>query len=154
MAKRRRLGEVLHQRGHVLAEDLNQALQEQRGKLIHLGELLLQRGTVSKPDLISALGEVGTLAYIDCTAAQVSAEVLKTIPAEIARRHDVLPVKVHNGKLTVAMAEPQNLRLIDELRFKTGKEIVPRPGFPALRQAESAPPQAMRGEHAADEATN
>jgi type IV pilus assembly protein PilB len=118
MAKRRRLGEVLHQRGHVLAEDLNQALQEQRGKLIHLGELLLQRGTVSKPDLISALGEVGTLAYIDCTAAQVSAEVLKTIPAEIARRHDVLPVKVHNGKLTVAMAEPQNLRLIDELRFK------------------------------------
>jgi hypothetical protein len=62
MEKSRRLGEVLQQRGHALAEDLNQALQEQRGKLIHLGELLLQRGTVSKPDLISALGEVTTLA--------------------------------------------------------------------------------------------
>jgi hypothetical protein len=81
MAKRRRLGEVLQQRGHVSADDLNQALQEQRGKVIHLGELLLQRGKLSKPDLISALGEVTTLSYIDYTAVQVPPDVLKTIPA-------------------------------------------------------------------------
>jgi len=122
--------------------------------------LLLQRGTVSKPDLISALREVTALSYIDCTEVQVTAEVLKAIPAEMARQHDVLPVSMHNGKLTVAMAEPQNLRLIDELRFKTGKEIVPRLGFHSeIREAvgrhygreESGPTPAIRTEYLAED---
>jgi type IV pilus assembly protein PilB len=129
MAKRRRLGEVLQQRGHVSADDLNRALQEQRGKLIHLGEVLLQRGTVSKEDLVAALSEVTTLPYVDCTIVEVPPDILKTIPADMARRGDVLPIKLQHGKLTVVMAEPQNLQLIDELRFKTGKEIVPQLGF-------------------------
>jgi type IV pilus assembly protein PilB len=129
MAKRKRLGEVLCERGHVSVEDLNKALQEQRGKIVHLGELLLQRGTVSKGDLISALDEVTAVPYVDCTVVQVPAEVLKVVPAALSRRCNILPIKLVGNKLTVAMAEPQNLQLIDELRFKTGKEIVPQLGF-------------------------
>ena len=56
--KKKRLGEVLRERGNVSAENLTRALQEQQGKLVHLGELLLQGGSVSKKDLIAALGEV------------------------------------------------------------------------------------------------
>jgi len=89
----------------------------------------LQRGTVSKQDLVSALSEVTTLPYIDCTVVQVSADILKTIPADMARRCDVPPIKRQQGKLTVVTAEPQNLQLIDQLRFKTGKEIIPQLGF-------------------------
>jgi type IV pilus assembly protein PilB len=129
MAKRKRLGEVLHERGHVSADDLNRALQDQRGKVSHLGELLLQRGTVSKEDLVAALGEVTTVPYVDCTTMQVPPEVLSAIPAAMARRCNLLPISLEGNKLIVAMAEPQNLQVIDELRFKTGKEIVPRLGF-------------------------
>jgi Type II secretion system (T2SS), protein E, N-terminal domain len=93
----------------------------EESSFIWVGEVLLQRGTVSKQDLVSALSEVTTLPYIDCMAVQVSAETLKTIHADMARRRDVLPIKLQEGKLTVVMAEPQNLQLIDELRFKTGK---------------------------------
>ena len=56
--KKKRLGEILRERNQVSADDLNKAIQDQQGKLVHLGELLLQRGIVSKDNLVSALAEV------------------------------------------------------------------------------------------------
>src|SRR3984885_7846067 len=127
--KKKRLGEVLRERGNVSAENLTRALQEQQGKLVHLGELLLQGGSVSKKDLIAALAEVTSVPYFDCTKAHVPADVLETIPAGMAWRFNVLPIKLANKNLTVVLEEPQNLQIIDELRFKTGKTIVPQLGF-------------------------
>jgi Type II secretion system (T2SS), protein E, N-terminal domain len=127
--KKKRLGEGLRERGHVTVEDLNKALQDQRGKLVRLGELLLQRGKVSKKDLVAALDEVTQVPYIDCTTVEVPEQILKLIPAAMARRHKVLPIKLEGNKLAVAMAEPQNLQIMDQLRFKTAKEIVPRLGL-------------------------
>jgi type IV pilus assembly protein PilB len=129
MAKKKRLGEILHERGHVSAADLHKVLQDQQGKVVRLGELLLQRRMVSKSDLIAALGEVTTVPYVDCSQLQVPLEVLRTIPVAMARRCSMLPIKLEGGKLTVVMAEPQNLQIIDELRFKTGREIVAQFGF-------------------------
>jgi type IV pilus assembly protein PilB len=119
--KKKRLGEVLRERGSVSATDLSHALQEQQGKLVHLGELLLQGGSVSKKDLIAALGEVTSVPYFDCSKVQVPADVLEAIPAGMAWRFNVLPVRLADKSLTVVLDEPQNLQIIDELRFKTGK---------------------------------
>lgn len=129
--KKKRLGEVLRERGHVSALDLDKALQEQKeqAKLVHLGELMLKRGVVAKEDLVSALAEVSSIPYLDCTQIKIGPEVLKLIPAEMARRCLALPIKMHESALIVAMAEPQNLQSIDELRFKTGVEIEPRLAF-------------------------
>ena len=129
--KKKRLGEVLRERGHVSAADLNSALQEQQtqARLVHLGELMLQRGVVSKKDLTSALMEVSQVLYFDCTVAQIDPDILKLVPAAMARRCRALPVGIEDSKLIVAMAEPQNLQNIDELRFKTGKVITPRLAF-------------------------
>ena len=127
--KKKRLGEVLRERGSVSAENLTRALQEQQGKLVHLGELLLQGGSVSKKDLIAALAEVTSVPYFDCTKTHIPADVLETIPAGMAWRFNVLPVRLADKSLTVVLDEPQNLQIIDELRFKTGKVIVPQLGF-------------------------
>src|SRR5258708_13712972 len=129
--KKRWLGEVRRERGHVCAADLNSALQEQQtqARLVHLGELMLERGVVSKKDLTSALMEVSQVPYFDCTVAQIDPDILKLVPAAMARRCRALPVGIEDSKLIVAMAEPQNLQNIDELRFKTGKVIAPRLAF-------------------------
>ena len=127
--KKKKLGEVLRERGSVSAADLNRALQEQQGKLIHLGEVLLKSRSVSKKDLIAALADVTSVPYFDCTTVRVPADVLKAIPAAMARRFNVLPVKLEDKRLTVVLEEPQNLQVIDELRFRTGKIIEPRLGF-------------------------
>jgi len=128
MAKKR-LGEVLCERGHIGAADLKRALQEQQGKALHLGELLLQRKLVSKKDLASALAEVSSVEYVDCQKLDPSPETLELIPQALAKRCRALPIELKGKTLVVAMSEPQNLQLLDELRFKTGFKVVPKFGF-------------------------
>jgi len=127
--RKRRLGEVLRERGQVSATDLEKAIHDQLGKPGHLGELLLERGLVSKSDLVSALNDASRIPYVDCANAQVEPQALLLIPRETAMRCLVLPTSVQVTKLLVIMAEPQNLTIIGELRFKTGLEIVPMLGF-------------------------
>jgi type IV pilus assembly protein PilB len=126
---KKRLGEVLCERGQIGAADLKRALQEQQGKAIHLGELLLQRNLVSKKDLASALAEVSTVEYVDCQDLDPAPDTLALIPQALAKRCRAIPIESKGKALIVAMSEPQNLQLLDELRFKTGLKIVPKFGF-------------------------
>ncbi|MGB9464095.1 MAG: ATPase, T2SS/T4P/T4SS family, partial [Candidatus Acidiferrum sp.] len=150
--KKKRLGEVLCERGHISAGDLKKALQEQQGKIIHLGELLLQRKFVSKKELAAALAEVSGIEYVDCQKLNPPPEALRLIPPALAKRCRAIPMEVDKKILTVVMAEPQNLHVVDELRFKTGLRIVPKFGFQGeviaalerLYAAPDAPPEAIQ----------
>ncbi len=127
--KKKRLGEILRERDHISVENLEKALHDQQGKPVHLGEFLLQRGLVSKPDLVSALDEVSRIPYFDCTSVEVDAATLRLITPSMARSCCALPLEIAGNKLVVVMAEPQNLRFLDELRFTSGMQISPRMGF-------------------------
>ena len=127
--KRKRLGEVLSERGHISPSDLAKALSEQQGRTMHLGEVLLQRQLVSRSALLAALREVTGVEYADCSQANPSAELLRAVPGTLARRCRAIPVRQEGRTLTVVMAEPQNLRLLDELQFRTGLKIQPHLGF-------------------------
>lgn len=156
--KKKRLGEVLCERGHISAADLKKALQEQQGKIIHLGELLLQRKLVSKKELAAALAEVSSVGYIDCQKLNPLPETLKLIPAALAKRCRAIPMEVNEKTLTVVMTEPQNLQLVDELRFKTGLRIVPKFGFQgevitALERLYSMPDAPSEAIQVADDTT-
>jgi len=127
--KKKRLGEVLRDRGSISSADLSKALADQQGKVIHLGELMLERSLVSKPDLVAALAEVTRVPYVDCSTAQVDLAVLKRIPRNVAQRCCVFPLARDGPRLVTVMAEPQNLSTLGELHFTSGLEIAPRLGF-------------------------
>jgi type IV pilus assembly protein PilB len=129
--KRKKLGEILQDRGHISAEDLHQLFEEQKGKMVRLGELILERGLVDKPALVKALEEASRVPYLDCSTLPCDLLVLQSVPKSMAVRLDVLPFRAEKGRLIVVMAEPQNIATINELRFTTGKEISPRLGFRA-----------------------
>lgn len=130
--KRKRLGEILQDRGQISEANLQQLFKEQEGnKVVRLGELILERGLVEKPNLVKALEEVSRVSYMDCSAIQCDEAVLQLIPKPMAVRLDVLPVRMDQARLIVVMAEPQNVATIDELRFTCGKDISPRFGFRA-----------------------
>src|SRR5579862_9477554 len=133
--KRKKLGEILQDRGHISAGSLQKLFKEQEGKIVRLGELILERGLVDKPSLVKALEEVSRVPYLDCATIQCDLAVLQTIPMAMAVRLDVLPVRVDESRVVVAMAEPQNVTTIDELRFSLGKDISPRFGFRAEIQS-------------------
>jgi type IV pilus assembly protein PilB len=127
--KRKKLGEVLHDRGKISTADLLKIVGEQQGKVIHLGELMLERGLVAKEDLGAALEEVSHIPYLDCTSIRPDPGALKLVPRSMAERLCVLPLRTEHKRLIVAMAAPQNLSALDELRFTTGWEISPRLSF-------------------------
>lgn len=129
--KRKKLGEVLQERGQISEVNLQKLFTEQEGKMVRLGELILERGLVEKASLIKALEDVSRVPYMDCTTVQCDAAVLQSVPKAMAVRLDALPVCMEQSKLVVVMAEPQNVTTIDELRFTTGKNISPRFGFRA-----------------------
>jgi type IV pilus assembly protein PilB len=129
--KRKKLGEILQDRGQISAEDLQQLFKEQEGKMVRLGELILERGLVDKSSLVKALEEVSRVPYLDCTTVRCEPIVLQAIPKAMAVRLDILPVQMDQSRIVVAMAEPQNIATIDELQFTTGKDISPRLGFRA-----------------------
>jgi type IV pilus assembly protein PilB len=130
--KRKKLGEVLQDRGQISETDLQQLFKEQEcNKMVRLGELILERGLVDKASLVKALEEVSRVAYLDCSAVRCEEEALHLVPKPMAVRLDVLPVRIEDGRLLVVMAEPQNVATIDELRFTCGKDVAPRFGFRA-----------------------
>lgn len=156
--KKKRLGEVLYERGQISAADLKKALLDQQGRVIHLGELLLERKLVTKHDLLAAITEVAGVPYQDCSAIDPPAEALKLIPVSVARRDLAVPVRLDGKSLVVAMAKPQNVQILDELQFKTGMKIVPRFAFQeeigaAIGRLYPAPSAAAESVQVADDMT-
>src|ERR1700730_18543770 len=127
--KKKKLGERLIQRGSISQEDLESALNEQRGTTILLGDLLLARGLVSKEDVAGTLKEILGIDYVDVTTTRVDRSVLKLIPRDMATENSALPLYRDGKKLVVAMANPQNIRFLDQMRFTLGLEISPVLGF-------------------------
>jgi type IV pilus assembly protein PilB len=126
---RKRLGDLLRDREHVSPIDLEHAIQEQSAQNGMLGEILLSSGKVKKHDLIAALEEVTRTKYVDCTTAHPEPVAIGMVPRAIAEKYCVLPLQMNDRNLQIAMAEPQNLLALDELRFLTGTQIQPRLGF-------------------------
>jgi len=126
---KKRLGEVLQERGKISSDDLKTVIAEQPAKAIYLGEILFERGLVAKPDIVMALEEVSQFQYVDCTSVSVEPSALALIPRGAAERFPALPIRHEGGQLVVAMSSPQDLAKVEELRFMTGCAISPRLAF-------------------------
>lgn len=127
--KKKRLGELLRERKRISFEALETALDDQQKGAGLLGEVLLQRRACSKEDVVSALEEITHFRYVDARFATVERELIKLIPRSAAERYCILPLAQKGKRIVAVMAEPQNLHQLDELRFMTGMDIVPRLGF-------------------------
>jgi len=122
--KKKKLGEVLRDRGKISAEDLLQVVSEQQGKMLHLGELMLERGLVKKGDLAAALEEVSHVPYLDCSEVVPDPEAIKLVQRATAERCVALPIRMEQERLSLHGCATGSGKL-DELRFSTGMEISP-----------------------------
>jgi type IV pilus assembly protein PilB len=120
-----RLGNVLIERGHITVEQLNAALEAQRasaGKL--LGEILVERNYCSDDQVIECLARVYGVPYAKLEPRIADPKIVDVLPREFIEKHLVFPLFKIRQALTVAMTEPTNLFLIDELRILTELDIL------------------------------
>jgi type IV pilus assembly protein PilB len=121
----RQLGDVLVEHGIITPLELDEALQRQRLTGEMLGRVLFKMNLCDEQDIIEALGVQAGLERVDVTRLQVNDDVLRKIPAEVAKYYTCVPVREKNGKLIVAMADPLNIRYQDDLRRITAMDVQP-----------------------------
>lgn len=121
----RKLGERLLADGIIDEEQLRQGLERQRVTGQFLGETLFGLGVVSSAQIGKYLEDVTGFPFIDLTEATVDPTVASFIPEEYARRRHVLPFRDRDGSIDVAMIDPLNIAVVDDLRSRIGRPIVP-----------------------------
>jgi len=125
LKQKKRIGEILVDQGLITSEQLNQGLEEQKKNRELLGKCLVKLGFITEAKLIDMLSAQLDIQHVVLENFNFSKKLIRTVPEEMARKHKVIPMYEQNGILTVAMTDPTNLRTIDHVKFKTGKEIEP-----------------------------
>ena len=124
-ASTERLGDLLVREGLITREQLQQALQEQRNSGMRLGYTLVKLGLIEETEITKMLARQYRMPAVDLARFEVDQRIVKLVPAEVAIKHTVLPLKREGRTLTVAMADPTNMTVVDDLKFITRYDIFP-----------------------------
>jgi len=120
----RRLGQIMVDLGFITERQLGMLLEEQRqrrGEL--LGQVALSMGLITEEKLAQALAEQMNMQVVNLNEVVIPPEVLAHVTEPMAQLYRIIPVAFRDNTLTVAMADPQKLSVIDELRSFLGYDI-------------------------------
>ncbi len=120
---KRRLGEILVERGFVSPEKLREAIRVQQQQGRRLGEVLLEMEALSADELNWALSELLGIPYVEFRDEMVDLDLARTLPEEVLRRQQAFPVLRVGNELTVILADPLNEQAVVELEALTGAKV-------------------------------
>ncbi len=121
----RPLGALLIEKGLISEDQLRIALKEQKRSGDPLGKVLTSMGFITEAMVRDALGQNIGQQSIDLAQVVVSAEALKLVPQDSARRYNVLPVAYNRetSTLTLAMSDTFNVVALDQIQALVGREV-------------------------------
>jgi len=119
------LGELLIERGLLTREQLTHALAQQQTNPEYLGSLLTRIGLISEQQLVEILAEQLELPFVKLKDVQVDVQAIKKVPAKLASHYKFLPLFVDEGVLQIAIANPFDVQVLDELKLLLDCDIKP-----------------------------
>lgn len=138
---KKRLGEILLERGLIDVDQLNSALAHQRQWGMRLGTALVAKGFIAEGVLTRVLSESLGIPMVDLSRVVVDQRALQIVPRRLAEQYDVFPIALReqtNGRrmLLLAMADPLNATAIDEIGFTT--DTIVKPAIAQISSLEQA----------------
>src|SRR5919197_2507290 len=121
----RRLGDLLVAEGLLTQEQLGRALSEQRDSSEKLGAVLIRLRLINEEQLTGFLSRQYGVPSITLSGCSPSPEVLRLVPASIAKKYDVVPIKRSENTLTLAVSDPTNVFALDNVALVTRLQVVP-----------------------------
>ncbi len=120
------IGQMLVQKGLVDNKQIERALeyQQKSSENLKIGEILVKFGFVNEWDVLQCLGEQFDIPVADLTKVRPQGEAVDLVPRNTAKLHDIMPLRIRDGALTVAIAD-LDLCTIDNLQFVLDREIKP-----------------------------
>jgi len=142
---RKRIGELLVERGLITPAQLEEGLSHQRQSRQRLGVALIQKGVLTEEQLANTLAEALGIPLVDLKGVQPEWSAIHMLRAQFCEQHDLFPFamtapatggsgeKAKPGarpqprkQLLVAMSDPLNVPAIEEIEFTTGLKVAPR----------------------------
>ncbi len=124
--KKRYLGALLIDIGMITHEQLDECLKEQKNTGEQLGKILKAKGYVTEQQLMEILEFQLGIPSINLETVTLSPKLSKYIPVSLARKHRMIPVKVENDSLYIAMEDALDFIALEDARVVSGMEIIPR----------------------------
>ena len=121
--RRKRLGEILVAKGVITATRINEALARGDNRQKRIGEILLAEGLITEELLAQSLAEQRDLRYIDLTEHRINPAFFDFVPMDIMQRYQFIPLEDSGDVLVVALADPNNIPVIDELELLLQRQI-------------------------------
>ncbi len=120
-----RIGETLLKEGLISKDQLAAALREQKQNGTSIGYSLVKLGFLPELEITKMLARQHRMPAVDLSKFEVDPKIAKLIPSDLATKHLVLPLKRDGRTLTVAVADPTNLGVIEDIKFVTRYDIFP-----------------------------
>ncbi|OQB15549.1 MAG: Type II secretion system protein E [Firmicutes bacterium ADurb.Bin193] len=124
-ASKVRIGELLIADGLITKEQLKEVLEIQKKTGKRIGEIVTDMKMVSQDDFLRVLEKKFGIRYVDLKKIEVDPQIVKLVSETIARRYDLIPIGIENGKLIVAMSDPLNIYAIDDITYYTQMAVEP-----------------------------
>jgi len=114
---------LLCERSYLDESGLKYALAEQKIEHRRLGQILLDLGYVTQAQLNEALAHQAGIDRVDLTNISIGGEIIGLVPAELVSKYNIMPLSQDNGRLKVAMTDPFQPQVIEDLRLVTGCSV-------------------------------
>ncbi len=124
-AMERKLGQMLVSDEIISSKDLESALQRQVEGSTSLGRVLIEMGLASEWEMAAALGKQLNVPFITLSHYEIDETVLGAIPEDVVRKYKIVPVDKTGETLTIALSDPGNIYILDDLRVLTQCQIIP-----------------------------
>ncbi len=121
--QKRQLGELLLEAGVITQEKLDKALDIQKQKAGLIGEILIELGYAVEEDIAQALTVQYGFPYLPLANYDINPEIIRLIPARIARQYILIPIDKIGNNFTIAMSNPLNMQAIEDVELLTGCNV-------------------------------
>jgi type IV pilus assembly protein PilB len=121
----KKLGEILVANSLITAKQLEEALEYQKKTGLKLGQILLEKKYITEKQLLEFLSKQFSIRFVEISKIEISPEIIKIVPEAIARRYTLIPIEKNDNIISVAMVDPLNIVVLDELKLMTGYNIEP-----------------------------
>ncbi len=119
----KRLGELLLRESLISVEQLEKALEDQSTSGSSLGSSLVKLGYINESDLMDFLSRQFGVPAVDPTKIDIDKKIVELIPSHMIQKYLLVPIALKGNTLSIAMADPSNHFIIDDIRFLTRKNI-------------------------------
>ncbi|MCM8778938.1 MAG: type II secretion system ATPase GspE [Candidatus Omnitrophica bacterium] len=120
-----KLGEMLIEAGVITPEQLEAGLKEHKKTKEFLGVTLVKMGFVSEEELLPVLSKQLGIPFVRIKEMVIEPEIIKRVPAKFASHYKLMPLRMENGTLVIAVTDPLDIHTIDDIKLLLGYDVKP-----------------------------